>query len=51
VGLRGHTDSWYNGGNIPGKPKEALVYVGGFPLYIKTLEALKEEGYPLPGEE
>jgi cation diffusion facilitator CzcD-associated flavoprotein CzcO len=45
VGLRGHTDSWYNGGNIPGKPKEPLVYAGGIPLYIKTLEALKGEGY------
>jgi cation diffusion facilitator CzcD-associated flavoprotein CzcO len=45
VGLRGHTDSWYNGGNIPGKPKEALVYAGGIPLYLKTLEELKGKGY------
>ncbi len=31
-GVRGHTDSWYNGANIPGKPREALNYAGGIPV-------------------
>lgn len=44
-GLRGHTDSWYNGSNIPGKPKEALNYAGGIPLYLKTLNDVAQEGY------
>ncbi|KAK5063168.1 hypothetical protein LTR84_005244 [Exophiala bonariae] len=44
-GVRGHTDSWYNGANIPGKPREPLNYAGGIPMYIKTLEECKSEGY------
>lgn len=44
-GLRHHTDSWYNGANIPGKPREPLNYAGGIPMYIKTIEAVKNEGY------
>ncbi len=28
-------DSWYNGANIPGKPREQLNYAGGIPLYEK----------------
>jgi hypothetical protein len=44
-GLRHHTDSWYNGANIPGKPREPLNYAGGIPLYIKTIEEERAEGY------
>ncbi|EXJ75669.1 uncharacterized protein A1O5_00176 [Cladophialophora psammophila CBS 110553] len=44
-GVRGHTDSWYNGANIPGKPKEPLNYAGGIPQYIKTLAEVKGQGY------
>lgn len=44
-GIRGHTDSWYNGANIPGKPREALVYAGGIPLYLKTTNEVAKEGY------
>lgn len=25
------TSSWYNGGNVPGKPREQLNYLGGMP--------------------
>lgn len=31
------TSSWYNGGNIPGKPREQLGYLGGIPEYNKVL--------------
>jgi len=44
-GIRGHTDSWYNGANIPGKPKEPLVYAGGIPQYLKTMNEVGMEGY------
>lgn len=44
-GVRGHTDSWYNGQNIPGKPKEPLNYAGGIPQYIKELEKETSGGY------
>lgn len=44
-GVRGHTPSWYNGANIPGKPREPLVYAGGIPEYVRTLEQCKRDGY------
>ncbi len=42
---RGKVDSWYNGANIPGKPREHLNYAGGIPRYKKTLEEVRREGY------
>ena len=42
---RGKVKSWYNGANIPGKPIEHLNYGGGLPLYRKTLEHVRKEGY------
>ena len=36
----------YNGANIPGKPKEALNYAGGIPMYIKEIGKERDEGYP-----
>jgi len=39
------TDSWYQGANIPGKIREPLNYLGGIPVYIKHLEACKQNGY------
>ncbi len=45
-GVRGHTNSWYNGSNIPGKPIEPLNYAGGLPLYIKEISREKDESYP-----
>ena len=44
-GLRHHTDNWYNGANIPGKPREPLNYAGGIPLYMKTIEEIRDQGY------
>ncbi len=40
-----HTASWYNGGNIPGKPIEPLNYAGGIPSYVDALETCAENGY------
>ena len=31
------TSSWYNGGNVPGKPREQLNYLGGIPKYDQEL--------------
>ncbi|KAK5227800.1 hypothetical protein LTR47_008371 [Exophiala xenobiotica] len=42
---RGKVDSWYNGANIPGKPREHLNYAGGIPRYKKTLENVRQDGY------
>ena len=33
------TDSWWMGANIPGKPRQALAYAGGFPEYRRRCEA------------
>ncbi|OAP63454.1 hypothetical protein AYL99_02681 [Fonsecaea erecta] len=36
------TNSWYMGANIPGKPREQLIYLAGLDVYNKTTkEALK----------
>ena len=40
------TDSWYVGSNIPGKPREPLMYLGGVPKYYATLNAEHDGGYP-----
>lgn len=42
---RGKVDSWYNGANIPGKPREHLNYAGGIPRYKKTLDEVRKAGY------
>jgi cyclohexanone monooxygenase len=39
------SDSWYNGGNIPGKPKVFMPYVGGFQNYLKFCEQVASDGY------
>lgn len=35
--LLAEADSWYFGGNIPGKPKEALNYMAGLPEYRRRI--------------
>ena len=30
----------------PGKPREALNYAGGIPVYIKEIGRERDEGYP-----
>ncbi|KAH7357523.1 hypothetical protein BKA66DRAFT_244032 [Pyrenochaeta sp. MPI-SDFR-AT-0127] len=39
------TKSWYMGDNIPGKPREPLVYLGGVPAYYKTLSEVAAADY------
>jgi cation diffusion facilitator CzcD-associated flavoprotein CzcO len=38
-------DSWYMGTNVPGKPRESLMYLGGVPAYYKALEEVAGRGY------
>ena len=43
--LREGVDSWYNGANIPGKPREHLNYAGGIPRYRQILSDVRVKGY------
>ena len=38
------TDSWYTGANIPGKPRQFCVHLGG-PLYFQRLAEVAAQGY------
>lgn len=38
-------NSWYNGDNVPGKPRVFLPYVGGVDTYIRRCEAITADGY------
>ncbi|MEM7541795.1 MAG: NAD(P)/FAD-dependent oxidoreductase [Pseudomonadota bacterium] len=38
-------DSWYMGANIPGKPREILMYPGGVPMYMEELKNCVANGY------
>ncbi|MEC9344819.1 MAG: NAD(P)/FAD-dependent oxidoreductase [Pseudomonadota bacterium] len=40
------TNSWYNGANIPGKPRQYMVYRGGFKRYNETCYDELERGFP-----
>lgn len=33
------------GDNIPGKPREPLIYLGGVPTYYKTINEVAAGGY------
>ncbi|ETS82852.1 hypothetical protein PFICI_04728 [Pestalotiopsis fici W106-1] len=39
------TKSWYMGDNIPGKPREPLIYLGGVSNYYKTVNEVAAGGY------
>ncbi|KAF1917748.1 cyclopentanone 1,2-monooxygenase [Ampelomyces quisqualis] len=43
--LLSEVDSWYMGTNIPGKPREPLIYLGGVPTYYKTIHDVAADGY------
>ncbi|KAK5127043.1 hypothetical protein LTR85_008402 [Meristemomyces frigidus] len=45
LSLRDKVDGWYMGTNIPGKPREALNYAGGVPLYLKTIRNALEQDF------
>lgn len=38
-------DSWYIGANVPGKPREPLVYPGGTPMYLGKCNESAAQGY------
>ncbi len=38
-------DSWYMGANIPGKPKEMLMYPGGLPAYLNEFRECVTNGF------
>ena len=38
------TDSWYTGANIPGKPRQFCVHLGG-PQYFKRITDVAAKGY------
>ena len=37
-------DSWYTGANIPGKPRQFCVHLGG-PLYFQQIKEAADKGY------
>ena len=39
------SNSWYFGSNIPGKPRQFGVYVGGFGNYSQRCDASAKAGY------
>eukprot|EP00929_Paragymnodinium_shiwhaense_P082163 TRINITY_DN43211_c0_g1_i3.p1 TRINITY_DN43211_c0_g1~~TRINITY_DN43211_c0_g1_i3.p1 ORF type:complete len:378 (+),score=64.15 TRINITY_DN43211_c0_g1_i3:377-1510(+) len=43
--LRSSVNNWWNGGNIKGKPKAPMPYMGGFASYAKKCEEVVEKGY------
>jgi len=38
-------NSWYNGDNVPGKPRVFLPYVGGFDTYVRRCAEIVSQGY------
>ena len=38
-------DSWYMGANVPGKSRQILLYLGGFPAYKTICEDIAAKGY------
>merc|ERR1719463_573870 len=46
-GLRNHPScgSWYNGANVPGKPRVYLPYIGDGGAYYNLLDEVAHEGY------
>ena len=39
------TNSWYVGANIPGKPRQFMVYLGGFSAYRARCAQVADKGY------
>ena len=43
--IRNSCSSWYVGGNIEGKPRVFMPYVGGFPNYVEKCRNIADKGY------
>ena len=39
-------NSWYLGANVPGKPRQFMPLVGGFPAYSALCNEVAQQGYP-----
>ena len=44
-GLFHQAQSWYFGANIPGKPREALLYMAGLPAYKEKCLGSSQHDY------
>jgi hypothetical protein len=40
-----HANSWYVGANIPGKPRNFMIYIGGFDQYTRRCTEQVQRGY------
>ena len=40
-----HTNSWYTGSNVPGKPRVFMPYVGGIANYRRICDEVAADGY------
>jgi hypothetical protein len=38
-------NSWYNGGNVPGKKRMYMAYTGGIPEYRRRCDEIAAAGY------
>ena len=38
-------NSWYNGGNVPGKKRMYMGYIGGIPEYRRRCDEIAAGGY------
>jgi hypothetical protein len=38
-------NSWYNGGNVPGKKRMYMAYTGGIPEYRRRCDEIAAGGY------
>jgi cyclohexanone monooxygenase len=43
--LHGAADSWYNGANIPGKPRVYMPFIGGVAEYRRICDGVAAAGY------
>jgi cyclohexanone monooxygenase len=44
--LYGKAKSWWNGSNIPGKPRVFMIYAGGVPAYLEACNDEASHGFP-----
>lgn len=40
------TNSWYNGANLPNKPRVFMIYCGGFHKYDERCQTELTQGFP-----
>ena len=45
LSLMSLADSWYNGANVPGKPRVLLAYLGGVDVYRAICDEVAERGW------